>query len=577
MRTPRFRSAVPFLCLAGILAGCRPEPPPKPAAAPPPPVAEPARAAAIGEPQADDWFSDVTTEVGVKARYVSGRSAGLNTIIETVGGGVGLVDFDRDRRLDFYAVGGGQFDRETGSLQGVPGSLWRQSADDQFQDVTAAARLTDSTGYSHGILAADYDNDGFADLFLTCYDGCVLWRNLGDGTFETVSNDVGMSPPGWHTAAAFADVNGDGLLDLFVADYVDWQPGDLRTGAAIPSDVPPPQQYAPQSDHLFLNRGDGQFDDATTQAGVRTDGMGLGVLAADFNQDGRADLYVANDVVANHLYWGGETLPLREAGESSGVAYNESGTPEGSMGVDAADVNGDGRLDLWVTNFELEDNSLYLNLGEGLFQHSTARMGLAGIGRSLVGFGTGFHDFDGDGWPDLYILNGHVQYHSTVSPFRQPAVLLRNRDGQRFDVVTQRGGPWFSQPHSARGGAVGDWNNDGAPDLVVSSLDEPLTLLRNRLPVRTWLRLELVGTGSPRDPIGATITGDVKPVGRVHAVKSGSGYLSQSDSRITLSVTTSMDSVTLVVLWPSRLRERFQIPPRSGDVVIVEGRGTAVD
>jgi len=499
----------------------------------------------------------------------------LNTIIETVGGGVGLVDVDRDGRLDLYAVGGGRFDRTTGAPQGVAGTLWRQSADERFRDVTTTARLAATAGYSHGILAGDYDNDGFPDLFLTCYGGCILWRNLGDGTFETVAADVSL--PGWHTAAAFADVNGDGLLDLFVADYVDWRPGDHRTAASIPADVPPPQQYAPQPDHLFLNRGDGVFEDATTRAGIRTDGMGLGVLAADFNRDGRPDVYVANDVVANHLYWGGDTFPLRESGESSGVAYNESGTPEGSMGVDAADVNGDGRLDLWVTNFELEDNSLYLNLGEGLFQHSSARMGLAGIGRSLVGFGTGFHDFDSDGWPDLYVLNGHVQYHSTVSPFRQSAVLLRNRDGQRFDVVTQRGGPWFGQPHAARGGAVGDWNSDGAPDLAVSSLDEPVTLLRNRMPVRTSLRLELVGTNASRDPVGASVTTNVQPSGRLHVIKSGNGYLSHSDSRIMLPLPEPMDSVRLDVLWPSRRRERFEVPGRPGDLVIVEGRGTALE
>ncbi|OYW20246.1 MAG: hypothetical protein B7Z55_07570 [Planctomycetales bacterium 12-60-4] len=338
-------------------------------------------------------------------------------------------------------------------------------------------------------------------------------------------------------------------------------------------DVPPPQDYHPLPDKLFLNVGDGRFEDISVEAGIRTDGMGLGVVAADFNRDGRPDLCVANDVVGNHLYWGSSSFPLREDGERSGIAYNESGSPEGSMGIDAEDVNGDGLPDIWVTNFELEDNSLYLNLGDNHFQHGSARMGLAGIGRALVGFGTGFQDFDNDGWPDLYILNGHVQYHSPRSPFLQPAFLLRNVEGRRFEDITPRAGPWFSVPRAGRGAAVGDLNNDGTLDLIISSLDEPLTILRNRLRTTGSLRLRLIGVGSSRDPIGAVISSPFRDRRIIRFAKSGAGYMSQSDPRIVIPLDSDADSVEVAVNWPSGRHEVFREPAVAGDHVLVEGRG----
>ncbi|MBI1314663.1 hypothetical protein GC176_25500 [bacterium] len=529
--------------------------------------------------QSGDWFEDETARSGIEFIYETGRSAKQYTILETVGGGVGFFDFDLDFRLDLYAVGGGDVDETTATPRGIPGRLFRQESDGEFGDVTTAARLPASTDYSHGIIAGDLDNDGFPDVLLTCYGECQLWWNLGDGTFESAAEIAGLATPGWHTAAACVDLSGDGILDLFVVDYVNWTPStDNRTSEqATPHDVPPPDEFGPSPDHLFVSLGDGRFTEASAQAGIRTDGMGLGVLAADFNDDGAADVYVANDVVGNHLYWGGTDFPLQETAERSGVAFNETGNPEGSMGVDAEDVNGDGLPDLWVTNFELEDNSLYLNLGGGLFQHSTVRMGLSGLGRTLVGFGTGIQDFDGDGWPDLYVLNGHVQYHSPGSPFRQPAMLFRNDAGRRFKDLTPRGGPWFSFPHSARGGAVGDWNNDGAVDLAISSLDEPLAMLRNRQTAARCLRLRLVGTNSPRDPIGATITFERQGHPITRLMKSGSGYLSQSDSRLIIPLEVTSEFVDISVRWPSTLHESFRVPAVPGDHVLVENCGTAKD
>lgn len=572
--------------LGGVLIGCGPS---TPKASPDPPgaahIEEPDRADGSStsvprEARAGDWFEDVTAASGIEFVYQTGRSANRLTILETVGGGVGVVDYDLDSRADIYAVGGGTIDAADSTPHGAPGKLFRQVSDWRFADVTTAAGLTHDTDYSHGILAGDLDNDGFPDLFLTCYGVCRLWRNMGDGTFEAATEESEVGVAGWHTAAACADLNADGHLDVLVTNYVDWSPsipsesGDAES--ASPRDVPPPQQFAPLPDRLFLNRGDGRFQEVGAEAGIRTDGMGLGVVAADLNDDGRADVYVANDVVGNHLYWGGMQFPLQETGELSGAAYNESGTPEGSMGVDAEDVDGDGRPDLWVTNFELEDNSLYLNLGDGQFRHATARFGLAGVGRALVGFGTGFQDFDGDGWPDLYVLNGHVRYHSPRSPFRQAAFLLRNVNGRRFEDVTEHAGSWFSIPHAARGAAASDLNGDGAIDLVVSSLDERLSVLRNRLAVAPSMRLRLVGTRSPRDPVGATVA--VEAAGRqiVRLVKSGAGYLSQSDSRITVPLDVSGEFVEIRVMWPSQVRELFRERAIAGDHLLVEGRGATI-
>lgn len=523
-----------------------------------------------------DWFEDVTTKAGVDFRYQTGRSAERRTILETVGGGVGLIDYNLDSHVDLYAVGGGTIDATTGIPRGSSGKLFRQDAAGRFGDVTPVARLTRSTDYSHGILAGDFDNDGFPDLFLTCFGLCQLWRNLGDGTFESVAEDAGLASPGWHTAAAFGDLNSDGNLDLFVARYLDWDPAVVGANA-IPPDVPPPQDYGEVPNRLFLNNGDGRFDDASVASGIRLDGMALGVIAADLNRDGLPDLCVANDVVANHLYWGTPNFPLRESGELSGIAYNESGNPEGSMGIDAEDVNGDGLPDLWVTNFELEDNSLYLNRGDKQFQHASARMGLAGVGRTLVGFGTGFQDFDNDGWPDLYILNGHVQYHSPRSPFQQPAFVLRNVDGRRFEDVTPWAGPWFSVPHTARGGALGDLDSDGAVDLVISGLDEPLAILRNRLPARSSMRLRLVGVESSRDPIGTVISIQFRDRQIVRMAKSGAGYLSQSDPRIVIPRDPDAEFVEIAVKWPSARRELFRESAVAGDHVLVEGRGTKIE
>jgi hypothetical protein len=515
-----------------------------------------------------DWFEDRTDVSQVRFSYSAGREAERNTILETVGGGLGILDIDNDLRPDLFCVGGGTIDRKTSVPSGKHSGLFRNMDGNRFRDVTRESGIEFVTDYSHACVCGDLNSDGFNDIVIICYGLNRLLINQGDGTFLDKTPAAGFGSRCWSTAAALGDVNRDGELDLYITGYVDWVPP-----AQQHEEVPAPQSFNAIPDHLFLNSADGGFADVSADAGIRSDGMGLGVIATDINEDQRIDFYVANDVVANHLYLGGDGIQFDEAAELSGVAYNEVGNPEGSMGVDCEDVNGDGRDDLWVTNFEMEDGSLYLNLGAGQFQHATTAFRLAGVGRRQVGFGTGLRDFNGDGWPDVYVVNGHVRYRTGMEPFLQPPVLCRNAEGTGFVETTNSGGTWFRNSHAARGAAAGDLNNDGGLDLVISSLTEPVALLYNRQPSKNWVQLQLVGIQSPRTPIGCRIS--MEAFGRkcARTLTSGSGYMSHSESKILMALESDRASVRVDVTWPSGLRESFDMIPTYVESVLIEGRG----
>lgn len=517
----------------------------------------------------EDWFRDWTPASQVDFRYSTGRDSHCFTILETVGGGVTIVDYDVDSRPDIFGIGGGTIDAKTSVPSGSPCGLFRNLDGIHFRNVTKGSLLTDETDYSHGCVSGDLNRDGFPDLLVTCYGHNCLLVNQGDGTFLDETKSAGLHGPHmWSTAAAFGDVNQDGELDIYIAGYVDWTPSAKR-----PSEVPPPQDYHPTPDRLYLNTGDGRFVDATEIAGIRSDGMGMGVIAADINDDRRVDFYVANDVVENHLYLGADAFPLPEVAGISGTSVSESGRPEGSMGVDCADVNGDGRADLFTTNFEMEDNSLYINLGGTQFLHSTTKMKLAGTGRPFVKFGTGLRDFDGDGWLDLFFVNGHVRYQKGLQPFLQPPTLCRNQKGTGFVEITSQGGAWFRTQHAARGTATGDLDGDGGLDLVITSLTEPLTILHNQHPARNWCKIKLVGRQSPRTPIGCRLS--LQAFGRncVYFVTSGSGYLSHSEDSLLMAVEPERTSAAVLISWPSGRVEQFSDIPLHIESVLVEGRG----
>ncbi|MCX7420005.1 MAG: VCBS repeat-containing protein [Planctomycetia bacterium] len=491
--------------------------------------------------------------------FRTGREAERQTILETVGGGVCLFDADGDGALDLYCPGGGVIDRNNGSVTGLPGKLYRNYGGCRFSDITIESGLSLPAGYSHGAVACDFDRDGDLDLFVFCFGQSHLYCN-SSGVFVDVTDSAGLTTNSWDTGAVFADVTGDGWPDLYVVTYVEFDPLKSQPCGKLPNDpdVCPPQNYSPLPDRLYVNRGDGTFEDQSDLAGLTEPSRGLGVLAADLNQDGWIDLYVANDGDANLLYWGGSEFPLVEGGLAAGVAVNARGAAEGSMGLDVGDVDGDGRPDIVVTNFELEDNSLYRNLGAGQFDHATTQFGLAGAGRAYVGFGTGLYDLNGDNWPDWYVLNGHVLYRTGQSPFLQPSFVFQNEYGRRFADVGTQAGSFFRQRHAARGSAVADLDGDGGLEMIVSELEEPITFLRHRKPPTAWITISLTARGGNPMGLGADVSLDAFQRRVTIPMRGGVSFASHVDPQASFALEPNRQSADVSIRWLSGLREIFR-------------------
>lgn len=527
----------------------------------------------------DDWFDDYTERAGVRFAYRDGNEARWYTLLETVGGGAALFDFDRDGDLDLFLVGGGEFLEKPQRIAGRPCALYRNDGDWRFTDVSAAAGVADTGFYSHGATVGDFDRDGFPDLFVTGLGGVRLYRNRHDGTFEDVTKTSRLDCPGWNTAAAWADVDRDGWLDLFVVTYANWELtkpevctqehplGKVRDACA-------PTRFPGARDSLWRNRGNGTFEDVSAAAGLSSERRGMGIVAADFDEDGWIDFYVANDVHENDLYFGGPQLPLVESAVLAGAAFSASGEREGSMGVDVGDADGDGRADLFYTNFAGQDDSLLQQFDNRGFLNVSDRYGLAAPTRKWVGFGAGFVDFDSDGWLDLFVANGHVLYAPQGNSYFQPAQLFRNQAGKRFTEVTGSGGPYFSIPHAGRGAAVGDLDNDGAPDLVIVHQNDPVSLLRNQLPAGRWVRVELRGVKSNTDAVGAKVTAPFGERTLTRYVRGGGGYLSYFDPRVLLPAAGD-EPLDVTVVWPSGEREVFTGLDQRKTHELVEGTGRA--
>jgi hypothetical protein len=544
--------------LAAVLACTRSSP--QPAEEPPPTAAGPG------------FFEDVTAATGIDFTYRNGEDAGHFAILESLGGGVGLIDYDRDGRLDIFLTGGGYFDGpDKKTIKGHPHRLYRNEGNWKFRDVTAEAGLpAEGPFYSYGVAVGDYDNDGWPDLLVTGYGRLALYRN-DRGKFVDVTAAAGLldqRPLHWSTSAAWADFNGDGKLDLFVAHYLNWSFANhprcsgLRLGA--PVDICSPRLFDPLLSAVYLNRGDGTFEDATERAGLKP-GKGLGVVVADFDGDGRPDAYLANDAVDNHLYLNRGGGKFEEVAALRGAAYDPTGAPNGSMGVDAADYDGSGRLSVFVTNFEFEDHALYRNLGGGRFQHWSREVGITALGRVYVGFGTGFLDYDRDGAEDLVFTNGHVfRFPKDATNVTQRPVLLRNQfrpgmppEAVTFQNVTDQAGPYFHRRHMGRGLALGDLDDDGRTDLVISQTNAPVAVLRNVLDNgHHWVGVGL--TGRPGRKL-------------VRAVKGGGSYLSANDPRVLFGLGEGTATGRLTVRWPSGRIDTYDRLPLDRYSYLVEG------
>jgi hypothetical protein len=499
---------------------------------------------------------------------------------EQNGGGVALVDFDADGRLDVFFVNGSNFDRPA-TPQSAPHTLFRAIGSLRYRDVSPLARVNEC-GFGMGCAGGDYDNDGFIDLFVAGYGRDWLWRNNGDGTYSEVQFDPNRNPGLWGTSAAFADLDGDGQLDLYVVDYVDYSRDDAPcyTRHATPIRIScGPLGRPGQPDRLYHNLGDGRFVDASAASGVAAEaGKGLGLSIADFNDDGRLDVYVANDTTRNLLLLNREGLQFEDQALTLGVALAADGRPTSGMGVACGDYDQDGRFDLFVTNFDGEPNDFYQNLGAAGFRAVNGELGLDPLFRPMLGFGTLLADLDLDGFPDLFVANGHVwdlRAAGATYRFAMAPQLLRNRAGRDYGDVSSQSGAYFDQTWVGRGAAAGDLDDDGDLDLVITHLVDPAAILRNDSAARgLGVRLRLVGTNSARSPLGIRVAYTVEGVTWTTRIAAGDSFQSCNDARAVLSVGAATVIERIDVDWPDRDRETWtDVDARLPTIVLIEGTG----
>ncbi|MDP7276855.1 MAG: FG-GAP-like repeat-containing protein [Planctomycetaceae bacterium] len=530
-------------------------------------------------------FRDDAATAGVTMQYVNGGDPARpgQQMFEFTGGGVAVLDFDRDGWPDLYFTQGTDWPVDRGSTEHVD-RLYRNRGDGRFEDVTRLAGLS-ATGFGQGVAVGDLDGDGWPDLHVGNIGANQVFRNNGDGTFSDVTDVVGVAGDRWTTSSTIADINADGVADLYVVNYLSGS--DVFTRLCRHPDgrarMCQPFQFSAAADRIYQGRGDGTFDDVTRGAGVvAAGGKGLGLVVADLGgESGRLGVFVANDTRANFLYRhavdsSAGSMLLDENGLAAGAGLNGNGRAEGSMGVAAGDADGDGRLDLFVTNFLDESNTFYAGLGQGRFNDMTRQAGLAVSSRSTLGFGTQFLDADLDGDLDLIVTNGHVDdYTREGRPYRMAAQYYRNRGDGRFDLgAAEDLGPHFSERYLGRGLARVDWNRDGRPDAVITAVDVPAVLLTNTTRrCGHWLVLRLVGTTTHRDAIGTRVI--VRAGGKTwfHQLTAGDGYHASNDRRLLLGLGEHERIEGLEVKWPRGRPQKFSNVQLDRELVVIEGRG----
>ena len=563
-------------------------------------------------------FAEVTRAAGLATFRRRTGDAAKNYIVEAKGGGLALLDYDGDGGLDVYLVNGATFDALRGREEAPPAALFRNNRDGTFTDVTATAGVA-NRGWGQGACTGDLDNDGDEDLYVTNFGSNRLYRNEGQGRFSEIAGAAGVALGGWSTGCAFGDYDGDGRLDLFVAGYIVLDPDRLppapppfagpatgseakaagttggsmqapyRPGASVCRYRGQPAMCGPRGlkgagDHLFRNNGDGTFADVSVAAGV-ADPSGyyaIGVAFFDFDDDGRLDLFVANDSSPNYLYRNRGDGTFQDVSFASGAAFNEAGQEQAHMGVAVGDYDRDGRLDLHVTNFENDANILYHNDGGGLFSERTYPAGVGNASVPFVSWGTNFFDYDNDGWLDLFVANGHVYPWVGAlewnTSYEQRVLLFRNLTGGKFAQVGRGGGEGLSVARSLRGSATGDLDDDGDTDVVANPIDGEPILLRNDGGNRAghWLQLRLVGDPAQRCPHDATGSQVFLTAGGGRQrgdVASGRSVMSQSDRRVHFGLGPATRVERLEVRWANGPTVSYEVPGVDREVVIEQARG----
>ncbi len=511
-------------------------------------------------------FTEQTDASGIRFRHVNGASE-QKYLPETMGAGCLFFDYDNDGNLDIYIVNSGYSCEKATQPRTQPDEmnvLYRNNGNGTFTDITAQAGFKKNNGYGMGCLSADYDNDGDPDLYLTNFGRNQLYQNNGDGTFTDVTSTAGVGDSHWSVSASFGDYNLDGYLDLYVVNYLDY---NVETAhACILQGVHiycGPHEYPGATDTLYQNNGDGTFTDVTTKSGVRNKGKGLGVLFTDYNDDGYPDIFVANDAVEDYLYRNNGNGTFTDVAVTAGIAYNSEGRATASMGIANGDYDNDGVQDLFVTNFSLEVNSLFHNDGNGLFTMTTFDTGLAEPSFSQLGFGTQFFDADNNGTLDLFVANGHVWDNvAQITPslaYKQTCQLFSNNGKGNFKDISQSVGTFFTRPIVGRGTAIGDYDNDGDADILISICgDKPVLLRNDSSNENRWLKIKLIGNHSNRDGIGTKVYVQTDTTTQVREVNCGGSYASGSDTTLLFGLGTDSIVKTIKVIWLGKYNQRIE-------------------
>ncbi len=528
--------------------------------------------------QANDLrFTEISRQAGITFKHVF--SPEKKYIAESMSGGVALFDYDNDGYLDIYFVNSLTVDLAK-SHQKTRSALYHNNGDGTFTDVTDKAGVGD-IGFGMGVAVGDYNNDGFDDLYVTCLGPNHLFRNNGNGRFTEVTTKAGVGDPRWSTGAAFVDYDNDGKLDLFVSNYVDFDLNHLPEfgqGRTCQFKGEPvqcgPRGLPGAGDSLYHNNGDGTFSDVSKKAGVSDPNgyYGLGVICSDFDEDGFVDIFVANDSTPNFLYHNNGDGRFKEIAFISGTAVNESGSEQGCMGVTLGDYDHDGRLDLFITNFDDEYNTLYHNDGHNSFTDVSYAAKVAEVSLPYVGWGTKFFDYDDDGWVDLFVASGHV--YPQRDHYRQREFLFHNNRNGTFSEVANEAGSTLMEERVGRGAAFGDIDNDGDVDVAINNLDGSPQLLRNDGGnANNSVLIKTIGVKSNRDGIGARVkivSGDLT---QIDEVRSGGSYLSHNDLRLHFGLETRTKIDLLEVRWPSGVIDKITNLSANKIFTIKEGKG----